>query len=122
MSARSDVVSEKLDRADLISRAAESLASGKLLCWMQGRMEYGPRALGNRSFLADPRSDHVVELMNQKIKKREPFRPFAPSVKVEKAAEYFEIKQPSPFMTIIVPVRPEKRSTVPAIVHHDGSA
>jgi carbamoyltransferase len=119
---RSDVVAERLDEGTLISRAAGALAGGALLAWMQGPMEYGPRALGNRSFLADPRSEGVTELMNAKIKKREPFRPFAPSVKAEKAADYFEIQQPSPFMTIIVPVRAGKRAVIPAVVHADGTA
>lgn len=119
---RNDVAAERIESTALAERAARALASGQLLSWMQGPMEYGPRALGNRSFLADPRSDDVMELMNEKIKKREPFRPFAPSVKAEKASEYFEIDQPSPFMTIIVPVRPEKRDVVPAIVHVDQTA
>jgi carbamoyltransferase len=122
LAARDDTQWEKLDEGALVDRAAERLAAGDLLCWMQGRMEFGPRALGNRSFLADPRSEDVTERMNQKIKKREPFRPFAPSVKAEKASEYFEIGQPSPFMTIIVPVRPERRGSIPAVVHEDGSA
>lgn len=106
----------------LVERAATALAGGQLLAWFQGRMEYGPRALGSRSFLADPRSDDVVATMNAKIKKREKFRPFAPSVKAERAADYFELSQPSPFMTIIVKVRPDKASEVPAIVHVDGTA
>jgi carbamoyltransferase len=85
-------------------------------------MEFGPRALGNRSFLADARHDSVRDTLNEKIKKRELFRPFAPSIKAEKASEYFEIQQPSPFMTIIVPVREDKRSVIPAVTHVDGTA
>jgi carbamoyltransferase len=119
---RSDVVSERLDEAALVERAAEALARGEVLAWMQGRMEYGPRALGSRSFLADPRSDGIRDVINAKIKKRELFRPFAPSVKAEKAGEYFEIAQASPFMTIIVPVRGEARAKVPAVTHVDGTA
>ncbi|CAN5653459.1 carbamoyltransferase C-terminal domain-containing protein [soil metagenome] len=107
---------------ELVGLAADSLARGEIVAWMQGRMEYGPRALGNRSFLASPLSDGVVGEMNEKIKKREPFRPFAPSVKEESASDYFEISQDSPFMTIIVPVRQDKRSTIPAVTHVDGSA
>ncbi len=122
IAARDDIEARRMDGEAIVRHAAEALARGALLSWMQGRMEYGPRALGNRSILADPRSDEVVERMNEKIKKREPFRPFAPSVKAEKASEYFEIDQPSPFMTIIVPVRREKRAAIPAIVHVDGSA
>lgn len=122
ISQRTDVVAEKIDEERIVARAAESLARGEVITWTQGRMEYGPRALGNRSFLADPRSDVVREVMNEKIKKRELFRPFAPSVKAEKASEYFEIDQPSPFMTIVVPVRPEKRRAIPAVTHVDGTA
>jgi carbamoyltransferase len=122
LSRMTDVFAERLSEHSLIARAAESLARGEVIGWVQGPMEYGPRALGNRSFLADPRSDSIRDVINEKIKKREPFRPFAPSVKAEKASEYFDIRQPSPFMTIIVPVRPEKRDVIPAIVHVDGTA
>ncbi len=113
---------ERLAEDRLVGRAAESLAGGGVMAWFQGPMEYGPRALGNRSFLADPRSDANRETLNTKIKKREHFRPFAPSVKAEKAGEYFDISQPSPFMTIIVSVRPEKRAVIPAVTHVDGTA
>jgi carbamoyltransferase len=119
---RSDVLGERLGVDGVVARAAEALAGGAVLGWFQGRMEFGARALGNRSFLADPRSDSVRELMNQKIKKRELFRPFAPSVKAERAADYFALEQDSPFMTIVVPVRPEKREVIPAVTHVDGSA
>ncbi|MEN9581597.1 MAG: hypothetical protein RJA70_4606 [Pseudomonadota bacterium] len=115
---RAETVSEDV----LLSRSAELLSKGGVMAWFQGAMEYGPRALGNRSFLADPRSDGVRYTLNEKIKKRELFRPFAPSVKAEKASEYFDIGQPSPFMTIIVPVREEKRSSIPAVTHVDGTA
>ncbi len=115
---KAEAVSEDV----LLTRSADLLASGGVMAWFQGAMEYGPRALGNRSFLADPRSDGVRDVLNEKIKKRELFRPFAPSVKAEKASEYFEIRQPSPFMTIIVPVREEKRSVIPAVTHVDGTA
>ena len=119
---RPDLCAEKLDEGRLLSRAAETLAGGGVLAWFQGPMEYGPRALGNRSFLADPRSDAIRDTINEKIKKRELFRPFAPSVKAEKAGDYFDISQPSPFMTIIVPVRPDKRAVIPAVTHVDGTA
>jgi carbamoyltransferase len=119
---RDDVRAVKLTPDGLVMRAAEALAQGRILAWMQGPMEYGARALGNRSFLADPRHESVRDDLNAKIKKREHFRPFAPSVKAEKASEYFEIDQPSPFMTIVVPVRPEKRSVIPAVTHVDGTA
>lgn len=112
----------RLDEDALISTAARALADGEVIAWAQGPMEYGPRALGNRSFLADPRSDGIRDVLNEKIKKRELFRPFAPSVKAEAASDYFELQQPSPFMTIVVPVRPEKRAVIPAVTHVDGTA
>jgi carbamoyltransferase len=119
---RSDVSAEKLPMDEVIERAASALASGEVLSWMQGPMEYGPRALGNRSFLASPLNDGIRDVINEKIKKRELFRPFAPSVKEERASEYFEIEQSAPFMTIVVKVRPEKRATIPAVTHTDGTA
>jgi carbamoyltransferase len=113
---------EPVNEDELLSRSADLLASGGVIAWFQGPMEYGPRALGNRSFLADARTDAVRDVLNEKIKKRELFRPFAPSIKAEKASEYFEIGQASPFMTIIVPVRTEKRDVIPAVTHVDGTA
>ncbi|HQH26534.1 MAG TPA: carbamoyltransferase C-terminal domain-containing protein [Oligoflexia bacterium] len=113
---------EQLDEEELLARCVETLVSQGVIAWFQGRMEFGPRALGNRSFLADPRRDDIRDVINEKIKKRELFRPFAPSVKAEKAAEYFELHQSSPFMTIIVPVRAEKRAVIPAVTHVDGTA
>jgi carbamoyltransferase len=116
------VTAEPVDEATLIDRCANLMTGGGVVAWFQGRMEFGPRALGNRSFLADPRQDSIRDTINEKIKKRELFRPFAPSVKAEKASEYFEIDQPAPFMTIIVRVRPDKRQVIPAITHVDGTA
>jgi len=113
---------QRLNPEELVDRCARTLTVGGVVSWFQGAMEYGPRALGQRSILADPRSDSVVELLNRKIKKREPFRPFAPSVKAERASEFFELDQPSPFMTLVVPVRPGKRSVIPAVTHVDGTA
>jgi carbamoyltransferase len=113
---------EELDEELLVRRAADWLAAGRVVGWIQGRMEYGPRALGNRSFLADPRSDSIRDVINEKIKKREPFRPFAPSVKAEKASDYFELSSYSPFMTIVVPVTQQARSVIPAVTHIDGTA
>ncbi len=107
---------------DLVQVAAECLARGELVAWFQGASEFGPRALGNRSFLADPRDDGIREVINVKIKKRELFRPFAPSVKAEVADQYFEIRQPSPFMNIVSRVRPDKRDVIPAVTHVDGTA
>lgn len=122
INASTELDSERLGEKALVERTAECIDAGGVVAWFQGRSEYGPRALGNRSFLADPRREAAREDLNRKIKKREPFRPFAPSVKSENASEYFEIDQPSPFMTIIVPVRPEKRDVIPAVTHVDGSA
>ncbi len=119
---RTDLRAVKLDSGEAIRRAAHALAQGQVISWMQGPMEYGPRALGNRSFLASPLDDGIRDVINQKIKKRELFRPFAPSVKAERAAEYFELEQSAPFMTIVVPVRQEKRAVIPAITHVDGTA
>lgn len=106
----------------LIERVAQLLADGNVVGWFHGRMEWGPRALGARSLLADPRRPEIKEKINRIIKKREPFRPFAPSVLEEHAAEYFEGYQPSPFMLFTFPVKPDKRSVIPAVTHTDGTA
>lgn len=110
------------DEEELLRRAVEALSSGRILGWFQGPMEFGPRALGSRSFLADPRNDSIRHTINAKIKKRELFRPFAPSVKEEAAADYFHISQKSPFMNLAVPVRAQQRARIPAVTHIDGSA
>jgi carbamoyltransferase len=108
-------------RADVVSEAASRLAAGQVLGWFQGRMELGPRALGNRSILADPRSAKTRDRVNQ-IKGREPWRPLAPAVLAECARDFFELETESPFMLFAVPVRPGMRALVPAIVHVDGTA
>ena len=110
------------DEEALLRRAVEALSSGQILGWFQGPMEFGPRALGSRSFLADPRNDSIRDTINAKIKKRELFRPFAPSVKEEAAADFFHISQRSPFMNLAVPVRAHQRDRIPAVTHIDGSA
>jgi carbamoyltransferase len=106
--------------------AAKMIADGKIVAWFQGRMEFGPRALGNRSLLADPRRPDMRNILNQKVKHREDFRPFAPSVMAERADEWFEIGgAPSTshaFMLFACGVRPEQRDRIPAVVHQDGSA
>lgn len=112
---------ERMDEAALLRRAAKDLADGKIVGWFQGRYEIGPRALGNRSILADPRRASMKDVINTKIKHREPFRPFAPAVLWDRAAEFFEISQPDPFMTLAPRVRPEKREVIPAAVHIDGT-
>jgi carbamoyltransferase len=114
------------NQEDLIGRCVDSLTQGKVLGWLQGRFEWGPRALGNRSIIADPRRNEMKEIVNVKIKFREPFRPFAPSVLAERADEYFVIgahdgKFPSRFMLNVAPVREDKRAVVPATTHVDGT-
>jgi carbamoyltransferase len=106
---------------DLCRWTAAEIADGRIVGWYEGRMEWGARALGNRSILADPRRADMRDLINAKIKFREKFRPFAPSVTVEAAPEYFDGATPDPFMMTVVPVRPERRSTIPAVTHVDGS-
>jgi carbamoyltransferase len=115
-------VPEKYDEENLFKFVSQKIADGNVIAWFQGRAEFGPRALGNRSFLADPRNKNIQDLMNEKIKKRELFRPFAPSVKEECAADFFEIKQKSPFMNIVSKVKEDKKEVIPAVTHIDGTA
>jgi carbamoyltransferase len=112
---------EELNEDELMQRTATIVADGKILGWFQGRAEWGPRALGNRSIVADPRRAEMKEILNQRIKHREIFRPFAPSILAEKTGEWFEKSHPSPFMTLAYSVRPEKRSKIPAPTHVDGT-
>jgi carbamoyltransferase len=109
------------DEAALCEWTAERIAEGLVVGWYQGAMEWGARALGNRSILADPRRSDMREIINTKIKFRERFRPFAPSVLEEAHAEYFEGSVADPFMMQVYPVRPEKRNVIPAVTHADGS-
>ncbi|MCF7668606.1 MAG: hypothetical protein K9N48_02400, partial [Verrucomicrobia bacterium] len=106
-------VYEKLDTPDLIDQVVDILASGKVIGWFQGRMEFGPRALGNRSILGDPRSPEMQSKINLKIKFRESFRPFAPVVLLEHAADFFELDTESPYMLMVAPVREQLRKTIP---------
>src|SRR5713226_8132197 len=106
---------------ELTQRAAATIAEGKILGWFQGRAEWGPRALGNRSIVADPRRANMKEILNRRIKHREIFRPFAPSILAEATGEWFERSHPSPFMTLAYAVRPEKRELIPAPTHVDGT-
>jgi carbamoyltransferase len=101
--------------------AAQILAEGKLLGWVQGRAEFGPRALGNRSILADPRPADAKDLLNAKVKYREAFRPFAPSILAEHGPDWFEAYQDSPYMERTLRWREAVRSRVPAVVHEDGT-
>jgi len=112
----------RLNEGELTAEVARRLAEGQIVGWFQGRFEMGPRALGNRSILADPRNVAIKDELNRRIKQREPFRPFAPAVLVERASEFFEIDQPDPFMTMAPRVRPDKVALIPAAVHVDGTA
>ena len=110
---------ERFERTELLKKTAQLIADGNIVGWYQGKMEWGPRALGCRSILADPRKAEMKDILNEKIKHRESFRPFAPSILEEYVSEYFEIDRSSPYMLIVVPVKkPEK---IPAVTHVDGT-
>ncbi len=112
---------ETLDDDALCRRAASLIAEGNVVGWFQGRMEWGPRALGNRSILADPRRSDMKDMLNARIKHREPFRPFAPSILLEATGDYFDQSYPDPFMIKVYNVLPDKRSVIPAVTHVDGT-
>ena len=110
---------EILDDAEIVKNCAKLISEGNVVGWYQGKMEWGPRALGNRSILADPRRKDMKDILNEKIKHRESFRPFAPSILEEHVSEYFEMNIPSPYMLMVAPVKkPEK---IPAVTHVDGT-
>lgn len=109
------------DEGLLCQRTAQAITEGKVIGWFQGRMEWGPRALGNRSILGDPRRADMKDILNLKIKRRESFRPFAPSILREHVAEWFEQEDDVPFMMEVFQVRAEKRAQIPATTHVDGS-
>jgi carbamoyltransferase len=111
----------ELEDEELMRRTAGIIADGKILGWYQGRAEWGPRALGNRSIVADARRPEMKEILNRRIKHREIFRPFAPSILAEKTGEWFEKSYPSPFMTLAYSVQPEMRDKIPAPTHVDGT-
>jgi carbamoyltransferase len=110
-----------LDTADLVDGTAKALANGQIVGWFQGAMEFGPRALGNRSILADPRRSDMKDTLNSRIKYREPFRPFCPSILSERVGEYFETDYASPFMVMAYRIRPHQRARIPAVTHGDGT-
>ncbi len=113
---------ERIDDVnDLCRNTAQSISEGKVIGWFQGRMEWGARALGNRSILGDPRRADMKKILNLKIKKRESFRPFAPSIHYEAVKEYFENDQPDPFMLKVSKINPGKRDEIPAVTHVDGT-
>jgi carbamoyltransferase len=114
-------VEEVKDQAELCGRTATAITEGNVVGWFQGRMEWGPRALGNRSILCDPRRADMKAILNAKIKRRESFRPFAPSVLEEAVGEWFEEDDDVPFMMQVFQIREEKRPLIPAVTHIDGS-
>jgi carbamoyltransferase len=113
--------SRRLEDDALYPFVAKAIAAGAVVGWFQGRMEFGPRALGNRSIVADPRRDDMKDVLNARIKHREPFRPFAPSVLAEATSEWFEQDYTSPFMVLVYKTRADKRELVPAVNHVDDT-
>jgi len=109
------------DSVELCKTTAAAISDGKVIGWFEGRLEWGPRALGNRSILCDPRRANMKDILNLKIKRRESFRPFAPSIVREAVSEWFEIEDDVPFMMQVFQIRREKRSLIPAVTHVDGS-
>ncbi len=113
---------KKIDDQEALCReTAQLIADGKIVGWFQGRMEWGPRALGNRSILVDPRRKEMKDVLNARIKRREWFRPFAPSILLEKTGEYFQKSYPDPFMIKVYPIKKDKRWLIPAVTHIDGT-
>lgn len=113
------IVARKCENTYL--QAATSISNGKIIGWFQEGAEGGPRALGNRSLLADPRKAEMKDIMNARVKFRESFRPFAPSILWEYQKEYFDLDIPSPYMLIVADIWPKKRSIIPAVTHVDGT-
>ena len=112
---------ERFEEDELIDQVSDELVAGKVIGWYQGRAEFGPRALGHRSILVDPRRTDAKDLLNAKIKRRESFRPFAPSILEEYVPEYFEKTDKVPFMEKVYPIRKEKHDEIPAVTHVDGT-
>jgi carbamoyltransferase len=111
----------RVDDDALFPAVAERIAAGDVVGWFQGRMEFGPRALGHRSIVADPRSRDMKEILNARIKHREPFRPFGASILTEATGEWFEQDYPSPFMLLVYKTRADKRKLIPAVNHVDDT-
>lgn len=116
-----NIPAKQLERNELLQETARAIADQKVVGWFQGKMEFGPRALGSRSILADPRNPKNQSVVNLKIKFRESFRPFAPTVLEDRVGDYFEWDKPSPYMLFVATVRPDRRE-IPAVTHVDGSA
>jgi carbamoyltransferase len=110
-----------LDESAMLTRTAEEIANGQIVGWFQGRMEFGPRALGNRSILADPRKKEMKDTLNQRIKFRETFRPFCPSILAEAVGDYFETDYSSPFMVMAYKIKAGQRDRIAAVTHNDGT-
>jgi carbamoyltransferase len=119
--AAAGVQAERLDDDALFATVAERIAAGDVVGWFQGRMEFGPRALGHRSIVADPRSAGMKDVLNARIKRREAFRPFAPSILAERVGEWFEQDYPSPFMVLVYKTAPDKRERLGAVNHVDDT-
>jgi len=119
--AKRGIEADHLDEAALLKCTARCIADGNVVGWFQGRMEWGPRALGNRSILADPRRLDMKDILNSRIKRREPFRPFAPSILLEAVGDYFDQAYPDPFMVKVYNVLEHKRDVIPAVTHVDGT-
>ena len=117
----SNIGFEEYSDEEVTKRAARDIADGLVVGWFQGRMEFGPRALGNRSIVVDPRRKEMKDILNDRIKKREPFRPFAPSILEERVGDYFEQTHPAPTMLMVYQIKEEKRQEIPAVTHVDGS-
>ena len=115
-------IPNKFSELELIDITTDALKKKQIVSWFQDKSEFGPRALGNRSFLADPRDDSIRDEINSKIKKRELFRPFAPSCTAESIKDFFDIDQESPYMNIVTKVKDEKKDLIPAVIHTDGTA
>ncbi len=121
ISAQGCTVTQFADDATLVEDAARRIAEGQVVGWFQGRLEWGPRALGNRSILADPRRADMKDIINRKIKRRESFRPFAPSILRTEVGNWFERDEDVPYMSMVLPIRAEQREKIPAVTHVDGS-
>jgi len=121
LDAQGCVVEQIADESDLCTRTAQAVADGQVIGWFQGRMEWGPRALGNRSILGDPRRADMKDILNLKIKRRESFRPFAPSILREAVSDWFETDDDVPFMMQVYQIREQQRALIPAVTHVDGS-
>jgi carbamoyltransferase len=113
---------KEMDDEALFPHIAGKIAQNKIVGWFQGKMEFGPRALGNRSILANPCAPHMKDYLNHRVKNREPFRPFAPAALEERASEFFAIDGTSPFMLLSPRVREDKKTLLPSVTHVDGTA